>query len=338
MNLTNNQWVLRRRPDGDIKAGDLEYVTSPVRDLADGEVLVRNVYLSLDPTNRIWMSDQDQYMPPVDIGSPMRGGTVGVVEASRSDHFKPGDIVNGGMNWESYSILHDRVARPAGPPPGLPLSATMSVLGATGLTAYFGMLDIGQPKPGETVVVSAAAGAVGSIAGQIAKLKGARVVGIAGGPAKCAWLTEDLGFDGAIDYKNEDVGAALDRLCPDGIDVNFENVGGSIMQRVVERMNTFGRMPVCGLISGYNREGPEPGPSDFARVLMRRLTIKGFIIIDYFPRAAEGFADLGTWVSEGKLKWKDHIVDGLENAMDALGLLFTGAHDGKLMLRISKEP
>lgn len=338
MNLTNNQWVLRRRPDGDIKAGDLEYVASPVRDLADGEVLVRNVYLSLDPTNRIWMSDQDQYMPPVEIGSPMRGGTVGVVEASRSSQLKVGDVVNGGMNWESYTILSDRVARPAGAPAGLPLSATMSVLGATGLTAYFGMLDIGQPKPGETVVVSAAAGAVGSIAGQIAKLKGARVIGIAGGPAKCAWLTDDLGFDGAIDYKNEDVGAALDRLCPNGVDVNFENVGGSIMQRVVERMNTFGRMPLCGLISGYNREGPEPGPSDFARVLMRRLTIKGFIVIDYFPRAAEGFADLGTWVSEGKLKWKDHIVDGLENAMDALGLLFTGAHDGKLMLRISEEP
>jgi len=338
MNLTNHQWVLRRRPGGDIKAGDLEFVSAPVRDLADGKVLVRNVYLSLDPTNRIWMSDQDQYMPPVDIGSPMRGGTVGVVEASTSAHFKPGDIVNGGMSWESYTILDERVARPVVSPPGLPLCATMSVLGATGLTAYFGMLDIGQPKPGETVVVSAAAGAVGSIAGQIAKLKGARVVGIAGGPAKCAWLTDELGFDGAIDYKNEDVGAALDRLCPNGIDVNFENVGGTIMQRVVERMNTFGRMPVCGLISGYNRDGPEPGPSDFARVLMRRLTIKGFIIIDYFPRAAEGFADLGTWVSEGKLKWKDHIVDGLENAMDALGLLFTGAHDGKLLLRISKEP
>jgi NADPH-dependent curcumin reductase CurA len=338
MTDTNHQWVLRRRPEGDIKPGDLEYVASPVRELNDGEVLVRNVYLSLDPTNRIWMSDQDQYMPPVEIGSPMRGGTVGVVHASRSDRFKQGDVVSGGMNWERFSILSERAARPSGAPGGLPLSCTMSVLGATGLTAYFGMLDIGQPKEGETVVVSAAAGAVGSVAGQIAKIKGARVIGIAGGPKKCAWLTDELGFDGAIDYKNEDVGAALDRLCPKGIDVNFENVGGSIMQRVVERMNTFGRMPVCGLISGYNREGPEPGPSDFARVLMRRLTIRGFIIIDYLHRAGEAMADLNPWVAEGKIKWKDHIVDGLENAPEAVQRLFTGDHDGKLLLRISQEP
>jgi NADPH-dependent curcumin reductase CurA len=338
MNLTNQQWVLRHRPDGEIKPGDLEYLASPVRDLNDGEILIRNVYLSLDPTNRIWMSDQDQYMPPVEIGSPMRGGTVGVVEASMSNRYKPGDVVAGGMNWESYTIVHEQLARPAGAPAGLPLSATMSVLGATGLTAYFGMTDIGQPKVGETVVVSAAAGAVGSVAGQIAKIAGARVIGIAGGAKKCAWLTDDLGFDGAIDYKNEDVGAALDRLCPNGVDVNFENVGGAIMQAVVERMNTFGRMPLCGLISGYNREGPEPGPKDFGRVLMRRLTIKGFIIIDYFPRAVEGFAALGGWVAEGKIKWKDHIVDGLENALDALGRLFTGDHDGKLLVRISPEP
>ena len=338
MNLTNQQWVLRHRPEGEIKQGDLDYVASPVRDLNDGEILIRNVYLSLDPTNRIWMSDQDQYMPPVEIGSPMRGGTVGVVEASMSSRYKPGDVVAGGMNWESYTIVHEQLARPAGAPAGLPLSAIMSVLGATGLTAFFGMTDIGQPKAGETVVVSAAAGAVGSVAGQIAKIAGARVIGIAGGAKKCAWLTDDLGFDGAIDYKNEDVGAALDRLCPNGVDVNFENVGGPIMQAVVERMNTFGRMPLCGLISGYNREGPELGPKDFGRVLMRRLTIKGFIIIDYFPRAAEGLAALGGWVAEGKIKWKDHIVDGLENALDALGRLFTGDHDGKLLVRISPEP
>jgi NADPH-dependent curcumin reductase CurA len=284
------------------------------------------------------MSDQDQYMPPVEIGAPMRGGTVGVVQDSRSDRFKPGDVVSGGMNWERFSILNERAARPAAPPPGRPLSATMSVLGSTGLTAYVGMVDIGQPKAGETVVVSAAAGAVGSVAGQIAKIKGARVIGIAGGAKKCAWLTQELGFDGAIDYKNEDVGAGLDRLCPNGVDVNFENVGGSIMQRVVERMNTFGRMPVCGLISGYNREGPEPGPSDFARVLMRRLTIRGFIVIDHLQRAREAFADLNQWVADGQVKWKDHIVDGLENAPEAVQRLFTGDHDGKLLLRLSPEP
>lgn len=339
MALTNQRWVLRHRPRGDVKPGDLEFVAEPVRDLAEGEVLVRNLYLSLDPTNRIWMSDQDQYMPPVEVGSPMRGGVIGVVEASRSNLFKPGDIAMPGIGaWETYTIGHESMTRPVQVPPGLPLTAMMSVLGMTGLTAYFGMMDIGRPQAGETVVVSAAAGAVGSVAGQIAKLQGARVIGIAGGPKKCAWLTNDLGFDGAIDYKAEDVGAALDRLCPNGIDVNFENVGGEIMEAVYNRMNTYGRMALCGMISGYNRDELMPGPKDFGRILMRRLLIKGFIIIDYFPRAAEGFAALAPWVAEGKIQWKDHVVDGLENALDALGLLFTGAHDGKLLVRVSAEP
>ncbi|MDR3506849.1 MAG: NADP-dependent oxidoreductase [Caulobacteraceae bacterium] len=339
MTLTNQRWVLRHRPHGEIKPGDLEFVSEPVRDLAEGEILIRNVYLSLDPTNRIWMSDQDQYMPPVEVGAAMRGGTVGVVEASRSARFQRGDIANPGLGaWETYTIAHEAMAQKIQPPPGLPLTATMSVLGMTGLTAYFGMMDIGKPKPGETVVVSAAAGAVGSVAGQIAKLQGARVIGIAGGARKCAWLTEELGFDGAIDYKNEDVGAALDRLCPNGIDVDFENVGGEIMEQVYSRMNTFGRMALCGMISGYNIDAPPPGPKDFGRILMRRLLIKGFIIIDYFPRAAEGFTDLGQWVGAGKIKWKDNVVDGLENAVDALGRLFTGDHDGKLLVRVSPEP
>jgi NADPH-dependent curcumin reductase CurA len=222
--------------------------------------------------------------------------------------------------------------------PGVPLTAYMSVLGGTGLTAWFGMVDIGRPKAGETVVVSAAAGAVGSIAGQLAKRRGARVIGIAGGKAKCDWLTGELGFDGAIDYKNEDVGAALDRLCPDGIDVDFENVGGAIMRAVYARMNTFARMSLCGLISTYNQEGPLEGPGDFARMLMRRLTIKGFIIIDYLPRAGEAFAELGPLVASGELKWKAHVEDGLENALGAVGRLFTGDHDGKLLIRVSPEP
>ncbi|HEY2659294.1 MAG TPA: NADP-dependent oxidoreductase [Caulobacteraceae bacterium] len=339
MTLTNHRWVLRHRPQGEIKPGDLDYVSEPVRELAEGEVLIRNIYLSLDPTNRIWMSDQDQYMPPVEVGAAMRGGSIGVVEASRSAKFKVGDIANPGLGaWERYTIASEFMAQPVRVPPGLPLTAMMSVMGMTGLTAYFGMMDIGQPKAGETVVVSAAAGAVGSVAGQIAKLQGARVIGIAGGDKKCAWLTGELGFDGAVDYKAEDVGAALDRLCPNGIDVNFENVGGEIMEAVYNRMNTYGRMALCGMISGYNRDEPMPGPRDFGRVLMRRLLIKGFIIIDYFPRAGEGFAALGQWVGEGRIKWKDHVVDGLENAVDALGRLFTGDHDGKLLVRVSPEP
>ncbi len=333
------RWVLRRRPVGDIKPGDLEYVEEPIRDLADGEVLTGTLYLSLDPTNRIWMSDQDQYMPPVQIGDTMRGGSLGVVEQSRSDRFKQGDIVNTGLGgWSTHVVANAAMISPAPQIPGVPLTAYMSVLGATGLTAWFGMCDIGQPKPGETVVVSAAAGAVGSIAGQIAKLRGARVIGIAGGKAKCDWLVNDLGFDGAIDYKNEDVGAALDRLCPNGIDVDFENVGGEIMEAVFNRMNNFGRMSLCGMISTYNDDERPAGPKDFSRILMHRLTIKGFIIIDYLPRAAEAMAELIPWVMSGQIKWKAHVEDGLENAMDILQRLFTGDHDGKLLVRVSPEP
>ncbi len=337
--MKNRQWVLRNRPAGDIGEDNLELREADLRPLAEGEVLCRNIYLSLDPTNRIWMSDRDQYLPPVELGAVMRGGTIGVVEASRSDRIKVGDIVKPMLGgWEDYTISADRMVRPQKAPPGLPLTAQMSVLGSTGLTAYFGMLDIGRPQAGETVVVSAAAGAVGSIATQIAKIKGARVIGIAGGKAKCDWLVKDLGLDGAIDYKASDVGAELDRLCPNGIDVDFENVGGKIMSEVIGRMNNFGGVALCGMISTYNHEGPIPGPEDFGRVLMRRLLIKGFIVIDYFPRAAEGLDDLATWVREGRLKWKDHAVDGLENAASAVKLLFSGAHDGKLLVRVSAEP
>lgn len=333
------RWVLQRRPVGDIQPGDLKLIEEPIRDLADGEVLVRTVYLSLDPTNRIWMSDQDQYMPPVQIGDTMRGGSLGVVERSRSDRFKQGDVVNTGLGgWSSHVIANGAMLMPAPQLPGVPLTAYMSVLGATGLTAWFGMCDIGQPKPGETVVVSAAAGAVGSIAGQIAKLRGARVIGIAGGKAKCDWLTGELGFDGAIDYKNEDVGAALDRLCPNGVDVNFENVGGAVMDAVFNRMNNFARMPLCGMISTYNDDSRPAGPTDFSRILMHRITVRGFIITDYLPRAGEAMAELIPWVMQGQLKWKVHIDQGLEGAMDSLQRLFTGDHDGKLLIQVSPEP
>jgi NADPH-dependent curcumin reductase CurA len=336
---TMKRWVLQRRPEGDIKPGDLVLVEEPIRDLDDGEVLVRTVYMSLDPTNRIWMSDREQYMPPVEVGETMRAGGIGVVERSRSDAFKQGDLVNPGLTgWSTHTIVPGAALSPVPKLPGVPLTAYMSVLGATGLTGYFGMTDICRPKPGETVVVSAAAGAVGSIAGQMAKHAGARVIGIAGGKAKCDWLTGDLGFDGAIDYKNEDVGAALDRLCPDGIDCNFENVGGEIMDAVYSRLNNFARMAVCGLISSYNDAGPVKGPTDFARVLMRRLLIKGFIVTEYLPRASEAFAVMAPMVASGELKWKVHVEDGLENAVEAVGRLFTGDHDGKLLVRVSPEP
>lgn len=338
--LTNRRWVLRKRPETDITNEQLELVTEPVAPLDEGQVLVRNVYLSLDPTHRLWMSDREQYLPPVEVGQVMRGGTLGVVEKSRSERFKAGDIVKPVAGaWELYTIVPEKLLVPVKRnDTSIPLSAWMSVLGSTGITAYFGLLDIGNPQPGETVVVTAAAGAVGSIVGQIAKLKGCRVIGIAGGQEKCRWLTEELGFDGAIDYRSDNVPEALDRLCPDGVDVQFENVGGEIMDAVFNRLNLNGRLSLCGMISGYNDERPMPGPTDFGRILMKRIMVKGFIVIDYRPRFPEALAELEKWVSEGKIQWKDHIIEGIDNALDGLSLLFSGKNNGKLMVRLSEEP
>ena len=336
--LVNEQWVLKHRPNHDVGPDDLELIARPVPPLQDGEILVRGIYLSLDPTQRIWMSDREQYLPPVGLGEVMRGRVMGRVEASRAERFRPGDLVTVGLGgWQRYTVCAAANAQRVPQLAGVPLPAYMSVLGSTGLTAYFGMLDIGKAKAGDTVVVSAAAGAVGSIAGQLAKLQGARVIGIAGGARKCDWIVGELGFDAAIDYKSEAVGPALDRLCPQGIDLNFENVGGPVMDAVMSRMNLHGRVVVCGLISTYNDAGAAPSPSDFSRVLMRRLTIQGFIVIDYLPRAAEALAVLTPLVQQGRLKWKTHIVDGLANAPDALQRLFTGDHDGKLLVRIAPE-
>ncbi|CDO60219.1 Putative oxidoreductase YncB [Candidatus Phaeomarinobacter ectocarpi] len=339
MRNSNRQWVLRQRPEGDISDGDLELVDAPKPEAGDGEILIRTIYLSLDPTNRIWMSDMDQYMPPVEIGDVMRGGTLGVVEQSNLDGFDVGDIVVPGLGgWQDYTVSDGTgVSKiPAGL--GIPLDAFMSVLGATGMTAYFGLLEIGQPKAGETVVVSAAAGAVGSTVGQIAKIKGCRVVGIAGSDEKCKWVVDDLGFDACINYKKENVLEALRRECPNGIDVNFENVGGEILDAVLTLINDNARIPLCGLISTYNAEGDVPGPYMFRNILMKRARVEGFIIIDFLERFAEGQAEMGQWLAEGKLKYRTDIVDGLETAPKALDRLFTGENIGKLLVRVSDEP
>ena len=338
MALTNRQWVLRKRPQGLIQDGDLELVESPVRELKDGEVLVRTIYLSLDPTNRTWMNDAVGYLPPVGLGDVMRGLTLGVVEQSKSERFAVGDVVTTAMGgWADYAVVPETGLRPVHRAPGLPLTANMSVLGMTGLTAYFGVTDVLKAKGGETLVISAAAGAVGSIAGQIAKQRGARVIGIAGGPQKCAWLTDELGFDAAVDYKNEDVGEALDRLAPDGVDLNFENVGGDIMIAVFNRLKVHGRMAVCGLVSSYNATKMPPSPN-IGRIITHRLSIQGFLVLDYAPRAKEMVAEMGPWLADGRVKWKVHVDDGLEGAVQSLNRLFTGDHDGKLLVRVSEEP
>jgi len=335
----NRVWVLRRRPVGHVTEGDLELVEPQLDPLKPGQVRVRTVYLSLDPTNRIWMSDMDAYMPPVEIGAPLRGGSIAVVEESRHDDFAPGDRVNTGLaHWALYNTLEGDGLNKLPDLPDVALTAFLGPLGATGLTAYFGLMDIARPQPGETVVVSAAAGAVGSMVGQIAKLQGCRVVGIAGSDEKVAWLTGTAGFDAAINYKHEDVGAALDRHCPDGIDINFENVGGEIMDTVLTRLNDFSRMPLCGLISSYNATGPVPGPYNFNLFLMRRTLLKGFIITDYLDRFPEGIQAMAGWLMAGKLHFETDIVEGLDRAPVALARLFTGQNLGKLMVRVSPEP
>jgi NADPH-dependent curcumin reductase len=339
VNEKNLTWVLRKRPVGDLQEGDLELVETPQAPLEDGQVRAKTIYLSLDPTNRIWMSDMDAYLPPVGIGDPMRGGGLSVITESRFDGLEPGDIVNTGLaGWSVYNTLPGNALAKLPKLPGVPLTAFMGPLGATGMTAYFGLMDIGKPKAGETVVVSAAAGAVGSMVGQIAKIQGCRVVGIAGGADKCRWLTEVAGFDAAIDYKNEDVGAALDKHCPNGIDINFENVGGAIMDEVIARLNDFSRMPLCGLISTYNATKAVPGPYNFANLLMRRTLVKGFIVIDYFPRFPEGMQQMAQWLMEGKLKFETDIVEGFEKAPASLSRLFEGKNLGKLVVRVSPEP
>lgn len=338
MGRMNRQWVLRQRPKGEIQDGDLELVSSPVPELKDGEVLIRTIYLSLDPTNRTWMNDSEGYLPPVGLGAVMRGLTLGVVEESRSAKWSAGDIVSTAAGgWADYGVVNEAAVSRVHRAPGLPLTANMSVMGMTGMTAYFGVTDVLKPQPGQTMVISAAAGAVGSIAGQIARQKGARVIGIAGGAKKCAWLTGDLGFDAAIDYKNEDVGAALDRLAPNGIDLNFENVGGDIMIAVWNRLNIGARMAVCGLVSAYNATRMPPSPN-FSRLITHRMHVQGFLVLDYAPRAREMVAEMGPWLAEGKVKWKVHVDDGLEGALTSLNRLFTGDHDGKLLVRVSEEP
>lgn len=338
MAAMNRQWVLRQRPQGLIQDGDLELVQTPVPSPAEGEILIRTIYLSLDPTNRTWMNDAQGYLPPVALGAVMRGLTLGVVEQSNSDRFQPGDIVSTAAGgWSERATITAAAANRVHQAPGLPLTANMSVLGMTGMTAYFGVTDVLKPECGQTMVISAAAGAVGSIAGQVAKQRGARVIGIAGGPEKCRWLTEELGFDAAIDYKSEDVGEALDRLAPQGIDLNFENVGGDIMIAVWNRMNVHSRMAVCGLVSSYNATRRPPSP-DFSRIITHRMDVRGFLVMDYAPRAKEMVAELGPWLAEGKVKWKVHVDNGLEGAVASLNRLFTGDHDGKLLVRVSEEP
>jgi len=335
---TNRQILLAARPVGMVKESDFKRHETAIPEPKDGEFLVRTIYLSLDPTNRGWMNAQDTYMPAIKIGEVVRGVGLGVVEQSKNPAYKPGDIVFGMVGWQDYHL--GRAGDPMAMmvlPPGAPLVPSLSVFGATGLTAYFGLLDIGQPKAGETVVVSGAAGATGSVAGQIAKIKGCRAIGIAGSAEKCRWVTEDLGFDACIDYKRENVGQRLGETCPGGIDVYFDNVGGEILDTVLEQIKQNARIVLCGAISMYNAVELPPGPKNYMNLIIKRARMEGFIVTDFLPRFPEGIMQLMQWVGEGKVKHAEDIVDGLENAPAALNRLFTGANKGKLIVRVSAE-
>ncbi len=328
-------WRLRKRPDGDIADSDLEFVTEAMPVCGEGQVLIAVDYLSLDPTNRIWMSDMEQYMPPVGIDDPMRGGVAGRVVESRNDSFPVGTVVSGLGEWATHFLGIPPFVGALPVPDGIPLETMFGSFGGTAWTAYCGFLNICDPKPGEVLVVSSAAGAVGSLVGQIAKIKGCTVIGIAGGAEKCRYVTEELGFDHCIDYRSQDVGAELDRLCPGGIDMNFENVGGDIMEAVVSRMRHFGRMALCGMISTYNDGAPETVPNSWTNILMRRLKIQGFIVTDFAAQFAEASQNMVGWWAEGKLKTREDVRPGLENALTALGDLYTGKNNGKLMIKVT---
>lgn len=302
----------------------------------EGQLLVRNLYLSLDPAMRGWMSDAPSYIPPVQIGEVMRGGCVAEVIASAEDGFAAGDLVFGMFGWQEYAVVD--VTGPAlvsKLPAGVRPTDALSALGWTSLTAYFGLEDVGKPEPGETVVVSGAAGATGSVVGQLAKLKGCRVVGIAGGPEKCAWLTAELGFDAAIDYRGEDVSKRLKELCPDGIHVFWDNVGGEILEAALNRLALHGRVVFCGAISGYNDPAPPPGPRNYVNILVRRARVEGFLVFDYVDQMPQALAELAPLVQSGQLKTREDVRDGLDSAPEALVDLFTGANIGKLMVHIA---
>jgi NADPH-dependent curcumin reductase CurA len=333
-NRMNRQWRLAARPVGTFKESDFEWAQEPVQALKDGELLVHNHYLSLDPTNRGWANEADTYLPAVKLGDVMRGGGIGVVEESRNPNFKAGDRVSGLVGWQEYTVSDGASLSKLPDNPETPLTAYMGLFGHIGLTAYYGLLDVGKPKAGETLVVSAAAGAVGSLVGQIGKIVGCRVVGIAGSDKKCQWLTEELGFDVAINYKKEKVPEALKRACPNGIDVYFENVGGEILDAVLALINLRARISLCGLISQYNATERVPGAYNLAMLIVKRARIEGFLVSDYMDRAQEAMAQLGRWLMEGKIKYRVDVVEGLEQAPSAINRLFDGSNQGKLVVKI----
>jgi len=333
----NKQITLAARPKGLPKESDFKLVESPVPAPKAGEILVRVLYLSVDPYMRGRMNDVKSYAPPVQIGEVMGGGAVGKVVASQNPQFQVGYIVEGYFGWQEYAISNGTGVRKIDPAVA-PISTALGVLGMPGLTAYFGLLEIGKLRQGETVVVSSAAGAVGSIAGQIARIKGCRVVGIAGSDQKVAWLRDELGFDAAFNYKAaEDYSSKLQELCPNGIDVYFDNVGGAITDAVFPLINTGARIVVCGQIAQYNAEKPETGPRLLWQLIVKQARAEGFLVFQFAPRYAEGLKQMVEWLSAGKLKYREQSTEGIESAPRAFIGMLQGENTGKQLVRVARE-
>lgn len=338
--IENRQWVLARRPRGKLTASDFNLLTSAVPELNDGEVLIKTLMLSFDPAMRGWVDDRPSYIPPVAIGDPMRASGVGQVIESKNIELPVGTLVAGFLGWQEYSLsggdkntdeLFPLRVLPAGTPESLPLS----VFGGTGLTAYFGLMYVGQPIAGETVLVSGAAGATGSVAAQIAKIQGCEVVAIAGGQEKCQWLKNACGVDKVIDYKADDLDQKLTEFCPEGIHVFFDNVGGDILQIALNHMADFGRVVMCGAIAVYNDELPRSGPNNLTQIIVKRLRVQGFTTLDYWQKKDQALADIQKWVAAGQIIWREDIVEGFENIPDTLNRLFDGRNKGKQLLRLA---
>jgi len=332
--MTNRQQILAHRPVGMPTTDTWTLTETEVPELKDGEVLIRNHYVSLDPAMRGWMNDARSYIPPVQLGEVMRAGTVGeVVKANNHPTFKVGDVLSGWGGVQEYSVtdgtnyyqVDTRLA---------PMPTYIGTLGMPGMTAYFGILEVGKIKEGDVVVVSGAAGAVGSIVGQVAKIKGCKVIGIAGGPNKCKYVVEELGFDACIDYKNDSVAAGLKEHCPKGLDVYFDNVGGEILDHCLARLKMNARIVICGAISQYNNRENVQGPKNYLSLLVNRATMQGMVVFDYAPKYGEAAREMGQWMAEGKLKSREDIYEGIENFYETFTRLFTGEKKGKLVLTL----
>lgn len=335
MTATSRRLILASRPDGMVDDTVVRVEEVAVPDPEPGQAIVRVQYLSIDPTIRTWMDDAPGYLPPIELGAVVRSGGIGEVVASASDDYPVGSTVFGMLGWQDHAVVDGGELSGQVLPEGVEPTSALSVFGVTGMTAYFGLLDVARPEEGDVVVVSGAAGATGSIVGQIAKIKGAaKVVGIAGGPEKCAWIVDELGFDAAIDYKADDVAARLREECPDGIDVYFDNVGGEILDTVLPQMALHGRIACCGAISAYNDRDGGHRLRNYFSLITQRVRMQGFLVLDYLDRFLEGQVEMFGWVAEGRIRHAEHVVDGLENAPEALNLLFTGGNTGKVIVKV----